>query len=143
MIAQPPIPYVPPADLHKKWEPKLIKVKLPGRTNSQMSAYGIGNNEEHLVHIIAIMHLIEQKGTTQDVKKAFEVLVELRREMQPLLEFPDNKMEIKKEERKNKLLEFKKTQRPSANLRLQRPRWRMSYSVALLLARCKRNGTRL
>jgi hypothetical protein len=74
-----------------------------------MSAYGIGNNKEYLVHIIAIMHLIEQKGTAQDVEKAFEVLVEVRREMQPLLKFPDNKTESEKEEHKKKLLKFKKT----------------------------------
>ena len=34
-------------------------------------------------------------------------MVEVRREMQPLLEFPDDKMESKKEEHKKKLLEYK------------------------------------
>jgi hypothetical protein len=54
------------------------------------------------------MHPIEQKGTVQDVKKAFEVLVEVRREIQPLLEFPDNKPDTAKEERKKKLLKYKR-----------------------------------
>jgi hypothetical protein len=54
------------------------------------------------------MHLIEQIGTAHNVKKAFEVLVEVMRELQPLLEASDNKMETKKEEYKKKLLEFKK-----------------------------------
>jgi hypothetical protein len=74
-----------------------------------MSAFGNGNNEEYLIHIIAVMHLIEQKGMAQDVTKAFEVLVEVRKKLQPLLQFPDNKTETAKEEGKKKLLKIKKT----------------------------------
>ncbi len=59
-----------------------------------MSTFGNRNNKEYLIHGITIMHLIEQKGTAQDVKKAFEVLVEIRRKLEPLLEFPDNKTDI-------------------------------------------------
>jgi hypothetical protein len=109
LIAWPPIPYVPPVDLHEKQEPKQIKVKLPDGTHFQMSAFRNGNNKEYFIYDIAVMHLIKQKGTAQDVKKAFEVLVEVRRELQPLLEVPDNKTEIAKEERKKKFLEIKKT----------------------------------
>ncbi len=43
------------------------------------------------------------------------MLVEVRREMQPLLEFPDNKTESKKEERKKKLLKIKKTLKAKRN----------------------------
>jgi hypothetical protein len=73
-----------------------------------MAAFRNKNNEEHLVHIIAALHIIKQKGAEQDVKKAFEVVFEVGREMQPLLKFPDNKTESKKEECKKKLLEYKK-----------------------------------
>ncbi len=59
LTIRPPIPYVPPIDLHKKRDTKQIKVKLPDGTNFQMSAFGQGNNEEYLVHIIAIKHLLE------------------------------------------------------------------------------------
>jgi hypothetical protein len=55
-----------------------------------MSTFSDGNNEEYLVHIIVFKRLIEQKGTAQDVKKAFEVLVEVRRELQLLLKASDN-----------------------------------------------------
>jgi hypothetical protein len=98
----------PSADLHEKWGTKQIKVKLPDGTHFQMSAFRKGNNKEYLIHIIAAMPLIEQNETAQDVKKAFEVLVEVRRELLPLLEFPDNKMETAKEEHNRKLLEYKK-----------------------------------
>jgi hypothetical protein len=106
LIAQPPIPYFPPVDQHKKREPEQIKVKLPDETYFQMAAFENGNNKEYLVHVIAILHVIEQKGTERDVKKAFEVLVAVRREMKPLFEFPDNKTEAKKEEQKKKLLKY-------------------------------------
>jgi hypothetical protein len=55
-----PIPYVPPPDLHKKQETEQIKIELPNGTKFQMPNYGTGNNEEYLVHVIAVMHLIEQ-----------------------------------------------------------------------------------
>jgi hypothetical protein len=35
-----------------------------------MPTYGTGNNEEYLVHVIAILHLVEQKETAAKVKKA-------------------------------------------------------------------------
>jgi hypothetical protein len=115
LIAQPPIPYVPPADLHEQQEPKQIKVKLPDRTHFQMSAFRNGDNKEYLIHVIAVMRLIKQKGLAQDIKKAFEVLVEVRREMQLLLEILDNKSESKKEEHKKKLLKIKKTLKTKCN----------------------------
>ncbi len=52
---KPPIPYVPPTDLLKKWETEQIKVKLPDGTKFQMPTYGFGNSEEYLVHVIAIL----------------------------------------------------------------------------------------
>jgi hypothetical protein len=96
-------------DLHEKQKIEQFKVKLPLGTHFQMSAFENGNNKEYFIHVIAVMPLIELKGTAQDVKKAFEVLVEVRKELHPLLEFPDNKTETAKEESKKKLLEITKT----------------------------------
>jgi hypothetical protein len=80
---RPPIPYVPPTDLHEKRETEQIKVELLDRTKFQMPTYGSGNNEEYLVHIIAVLHLVEQKGTAAKVKEAFAALVAVRKEMNP------------------------------------------------------------
>jgi hypothetical protein len=55
---RPPIPYVPPTNLHKKRETEQIKVKLPNGTKFQMPTYGSGNNEEYLVHVIAVLRLV-------------------------------------------------------------------------------------
>jgi hypothetical protein len=115
---RPPIPYVPPIDLHKKRDTKQIKVKLPDWTNFQMSVYGQGNKKEYLVHIIAVKHLLKRKGTDQDVKKAFQVVVEVRSEegARTALETQDNKTELEKEECKKKLLDIKKTLKTKRNL---------------------------
>ncbi len=67
---RPPILYVPPTDLLEKQETKQIKVELPDGTKFQMPTYGSGNNKEYLVHVIAILHLVEQKGTAAEVKKS-------------------------------------------------------------------------
>jgi hypothetical protein len=104
---RPPIPYVPPTDLHKKWESEQIKVELPGRTKFQMPTNGTGNNEEYLIHVIAIMCLVEQKGTAAEVKEAFAAFVTVRKEMSPLLEFPDDETASKKEARKKTLSNLK------------------------------------
>jgi hypothetical protein len=59
---RPPILYVPPTDLHeKKRETEQIKVELPDGTKFQMPTFSSGNNKEYLVHIIAVLQLIEQK----------------------------------------------------------------------------------
>jgi hypothetical protein len=107
LIAQPPIPCVLPLELHKKQETEQIKVKMPDGTNFQMAAFGYGNNEEYLVHVIAILRIIKQKRMEMDVKNVFQALVVVRREMKPLFEFPDHKTEAEKQVWKQRLLEYK------------------------------------
>ncbi len=89
-LVRPPISYVPLSDLHEKRETKQIKVKLFNRTKFQMPTYGTSNNKEHFVHAIAILHLVEQKGTAAEVTEAF-AFVAVRKEMSPLLDFPEDK----------------------------------------------------
>jgi hypothetical protein len=76
---RPTIPYVPLSDLHKKPEMEQIKFELPDMTKFQMPTYGTGNNEEYLVHVIAVLHLVEQKGTAAKVKESFAALVAVRK----------------------------------------------------------------
>jgi hypothetical protein len=56
---RPPIPYVPPSDFHEKQETEQIKVKIPNGPKFQMPAYGTANNEEYLVHDIAVLRPVE------------------------------------------------------------------------------------
>ncbi len=68
--ARPPIPYVPPTDLIKKWEGEQIKVKMPDGTNFSMSTFTSGTNKDYLVHVIAVLHIIVKKGTAAEIKAA-------------------------------------------------------------------------
>ncbi len=106
---RPPILYVPLTDLLKKWETEQIKVKLPNGTRFQMPTYGSGNNKEYLIHNIAILHLVKQKGTAAEVKEAFAALVAVRKEMSPFFNFPEDETTTKKEAIKNKLNELNKS----------------------------------
>jgi hypothetical protein len=81
LTIRPPIPYVPPIDLHENRDTNKIKVKLPDGTNFQMSAFSQGNNKEYLVHIITVKHLLEQKETIQDIGKAFGTISEVRKQL--------------------------------------------------------------
>jgi hypothetical protein len=101
--------YVPLLDLHEKWETEQIKVVLPAGTKFQMPTYRTGNNKEYLIHVIAVMQLIKQKGTAAKVKEAFAALAAVRKEMSPLFNFPDNKTAAEKEVQKKKLNKFKET----------------------------------
>ncbi len=80
---------------------------MPDRTNFLMAAFRYGNNEEFLLHIIAVLQIIEQKGIKTDIRKAFQALIEVRREMKPHFKFPDDKIEAKRQVWKQKLLEYK------------------------------------
>jgi hypothetical protein len=44
-----------------------------------MPTYGTGNNKEYLIHVIAILYLVEQKGTAAKVKEAFAAFVAVRK----------------------------------------------------------------
>jgi hypothetical protein len=62
-----------------------------------MAAFLYGNNEEYLIHVIAVLHIIEKKEMASDTKKAWGAIVEVRREMKPYFEFPESKTEAEKE----------------------------------------------
>ncbi len=60
---RPPIAYVPVVDvITPKEEPQLYKVKLPDASHLSIPIYSWGNNKEYLVHIVAVLCIIEQKG---------------------------------------------------------------------------------
>jgi hypothetical protein len=60
---RPPIPYIPVVDVvTSKEEPQLFNAKLPDASHLSIPIYSWGNKEEYLVHIIAVLRIIEQKG---------------------------------------------------------------------------------
>jgi hypothetical protein len=68
----PPIPYVPVVDMvdiiMPKEDPQVFKIKLPDASYLSMPIYSHGNNEEYLVHIVAVLQVIEQKGCPRSAK---------------------------------------------------------------------------
>ncbi len=52
----PPIPCVPVVDtVTPKDVPQVFKIKLPSASHLSMPIYSRGNNEEYLVHIVAVL----------------------------------------------------------------------------------------
>ncbi len=74
-----------------------------------MPTYSSGRNKEYLVHVITILRLIKQKGTSANVKEAFAALVKVRREMSPFFNFPEDETPAKKEARKMQLSKLVKS----------------------------------
>jgi hypothetical protein len=63
---RPPILYVPVVDIvTPKEEPQVFKIKLPDASHLSMPIYSRGNNKEYLVHIVAVLQVIEQKGLSK------------------------------------------------------------------------------
>jgi hypothetical protein len=59
----PLIPYVSMVDIvTPKEDPQVFKIKLPDASHLSMPIYSHGNNEEYLVHTVAVLRVIEQKG---------------------------------------------------------------------------------
>jgi hypothetical protein len=59
---QPPILYVPDVDIvMPKEEPQSLKVKLPDKSHLNMPIYSRGNTKEYLMHIVAVLGIINQK----------------------------------------------------------------------------------
>jgi hypothetical protein len=76
---RPPIPFIPPADLHEKRETKQIKVNLPNGTKFQMPTYRTGNNKEYLIHIIAILIWLSTREQLPRSRKPLQPLLQLAR----------------------------------------------------------------
>jgi hypothetical protein len=62
----PPILYVPVVDtVTPKEEPQVFKIKLPDTSHLSMPIYSHENNKEYLMHIVAVLQVIEQKGLSK------------------------------------------------------------------------------
>ncbi len=45
-----------------KENPAVLKVKLPDDSHISIPIFSRGNNKEYIVHIVAVLRIIEQKG---------------------------------------------------------------------------------
>jgi hypothetical protein len=59
----PPIPYDAETDIDtSNEEPQVLKIGLPDDSHLNMPIYFCGNTKEYLTHIVAVLHIIKQKG---------------------------------------------------------------------------------
>jgi hypothetical protein len=73
---QPPIPYVAEMDIvMSKEEPQVLKVRLPNDSHLNMPIYSHGNTKEYLTHIVAVLHIIKQKGLDVKCRKLRKAVV--------------------------------------------------------------------
>jgi hypothetical protein len=83
----PPIPYVPMVDIiTPKEEPQLFKIKLPDASHLSMSIYSHGNNKEYLVHIVAVLQVIEHKGLPKKCQVLAKAIVRWSKALKNLQE---------------------------------------------------------
>jgi hypothetical protein len=67
---RPPIPYVPVVGIvTPKEDPQVYKIKLPDDSHINMHIYSCGNNKEYLTHIVAVLHIIKQRGLDSRCRK--------------------------------------------------------------------------
>ncbi len=66
-----------------------------------------GTNEDYLVHVIAVLRIIKKKGLASDIKVAWDSILEVRREMKPYFQFPEDETETAKEIWKQTLSKYK------------------------------------
>ncbi len=73
---RPPIPYVPVVDiLTPKEEPQVFKVKLSDKSHLSIPIYSCGNNKEYLAYIVAVLHIIDQKGLPKNCRMLAKAVV--------------------------------------------------------------------
>jgi hypothetical protein len=73
---RPPILCIPVVDIvMPKEDPQHFKVKLPDAALLSMPIYSRGNNKEHLTHIVAVLHIIEQKGLPKKCRMLAKAVV--------------------------------------------------------------------
>ncbi len=59
-----------------KEEPQVFKIKLPDVSYLSMPIYSHGNNEEYLMHIVAVLRVIEQKGLPKKCQVPAKLLLD-------------------------------------------------------------------
>jgi hypothetical protein len=94
-----------------------------------MAAFPYRNNKEYLVHVIAVLRIIKQNGMELDVRKAFQALVQVRKEMKPLFKFPEDETEAQKEIRSICFPNTKRSSRPRRVSQSLKPRRLMKCSL--------------
>jgi hypothetical protein len=74
-----------------KEEPQVFKIKLPDVFHLSMPIYPRGNNEEYLVHIVAVLQVIEQKGLPKKCQVLAKAVVRRSKALKNLQEAAESR----------------------------------------------------
>jgi hypothetical protein len=74
-----------------KEEPQVFKIKLPDVSHLSMPIYSHGNNEEYLVHIVAVLRVIEQKGLPKKCRVLAKAVVRRSKALKNLQEAAESR----------------------------------------------------
>ncbi len=74
-----------------KEETQLFKVKLPDGSHLSMPIYSCGNNKEYLVHIVAVLHIVDQKGLPKKCRMLAKAAVLWSEALKSLQEASDSR----------------------------------------------------
>ncbi len=92
MSQWPPIPYVPVVDVvTPKEEPTVLKVKLPDNSHISVPIFVRGNNEEYIVHIVAVLQIIHQKGQVKKCPVFAKAVAKRQEVLKNLLEAAESR----------------------------------------------------
>ncbi len=84
---RPPIPYIAEADIVRaKEEPQILKVGLPNDSHLNMPICSHGKTKEYLMHIVAVLCIIKQKGLDAKCRNLGKVIVRQSETLKNLLE---------------------------------------------------------
>jgi hypothetical protein len=75
--------------------------------NFSMAVFISGTSEDYLVHIIAVLHIIDKKGLAKEIKAAWLELPATRKEMALFLQVPPDKTEEAKKLREASIEQYK------------------------------------
>jgi hypothetical protein len=89
---RPQILFVAEMDIvSSKEEPKVLKVRLPDNSHLNMPIFSRGNTEEYLVHIVAVLCIIKQKGLDAKCRKLGKAVVRQSKMLKNLLQAAGSK----------------------------------------------------
>ncbi len=89
---RPPIPYVAEMDIVlSKEEPQVLKVRLPDDSHFNRPIFSSGNTKKYLVHIVAVLCIIKQKGLEAKCRKLGKAVVTQSKMLKNLLKAAGSK----------------------------------------------------
>jgi hypothetical protein len=91
----PPIPYVPVVDVIMPNEkPQVLKIKRPDASHISVTIFSHGNNKEYLMHVVAGLRIIKQKGLHKKCRVLAKAVVKQSKALKSLQEAAESRYTV-------------------------------------------------